>query len=151
MTLGKRLRIIGLITGCGLILSYLACLGVLMATCPPEMDEWFHPRIWVEFSQEKWRSASLSDRDRYRMANGLIRSKRLHFTTRREVIDLLGPPTFEKFADGRGRLAYELASQRELPAKCVLLPSHLFMNTDSWELEIRFENDRVESVRIRPT
>lgn len=121
-----------------------------MATSPPEMDEWFHPRTWTEFSQANWRS-STRDVNRYRMANGLIRSKRLQSATRQDVVELLGPPTFEKFSDGRGQLDYELVSQRELPAKCLLLPSHLFVNTDTWKLEIRFDNGRVKTAKIRPT
>jgi hypothetical protein len=151
MNLRKGLLTTTLAVGCSLVLAYFLALVLLVLWCPPQMDEWFRPRSRKPFSEPAWRSTSFGDPDRYRLANDLVRSGLLLSRTQEEVRLLLGKPTLEGVVGSELRLGYELTPQRQFPAGCVLLPRSLFINADTWALELRFVNGRVTIARIRYT
>jgi hypothetical protein len=150
--MNARKTLVGLGLGLAvLIVVYLGLLIVLIVWHPAEMDEWFRPRSCMAFSKMRWASTKFGDVDRYRMANDLVRSRLLLSLSEAEVRALLGEPTgVDQVGDVRW-LGYELVHQRHFPAKCFLVPSFLFMNTDTWLLQVRCEKGRVKAVGIRFT
>ena len=135
----------------GLTLLYGLTLMVLLIWTPPGIEEWCRPRARKPFSAVAWRSSRFGAPERYKMANDLVRSGRLLGKTGQEVKALLGQESSGDYLDTRAFIGYDLVSQRQFPAKCFLLPSFLFLNTDSWLLEVELEQGTVTRVKIRHT
>jgi hypothetical protein len=130
---------------------YILGVLLLLAWAPPELEVWFRPRSHKPFSEAAWHSTRSGEPDRYKMANDLLRSKLLLGKTEREVRNLLGSPTSQDPDGADMVIGYDLISQRRFPSGCALLPSSLFLNTDTWLLELQCERGRVIAVRIRST
>src|SRR5690242_18735713 len=130
---------------------YGATLAYLIVRTPPDMDERFRPKPREPFSAQKWGTTRFGDPLRYKMANDLVRSGKLLGMGEAEVRSLLGAPTSEDRVAGELWIGYDLASQRQFPAGCFLLPSWLFMNSDTWLLEVRLKDEKLRTVKIRFT
>jgi hypothetical protein len=150
MKLTRMLAITGLVC-LGLAVAYALIVLVLLVRTPVGMEEWFRPKARRPFSEAAWRATKFGDPDRYRMANDLVRSGRLLGKTAREVKELLGQQSSEDHLGTKTLIGYDLVSQRQFPAKCFLLPSFLFLNTDTWLLEVEAEHGKVKRVKIRFT
>jgi hypothetical protein len=114
------------------------------------MDDRFRPTPCQTFSKVEWEQTRFGDPERYKMANGIVSSGKLLGMDEEGVRSLLGDPMVEQTPRGRF-LMYELTPQRTFPSKSFLLPNSLFMNIDTWMLEIRCESGKVKGVRIRST
>ena len=135
---------------CGGI-AYLLWVGFLILEHPPDMDERFRPTPRISFSEERWKQTRFGVPDRYKMANDLLCSRKLIGATPDQVRKLLGEPKYEEPVQGVILLNYDLIHQSVFPAKGFLLPRFLFMNTDTWLLEIRCTNGRVVTAKIIST
>lgn len=135
-----------------LVLSlYCITLGYFITRTPQDMDEQFRPKPREAFSAQKWRTTRFGDPIRYKMANDLVNSGKLLGMAASEVKSLLGTPTSEDYVSGELWIGYDLVSQKQFPAGCLLLPSFLFMNSDTWLLEVRVRGEKVTAVKIRFT
>ncbi len=135
----------------GLLLTYALTIVVLVIHPPAELGEWFRPRPRKPFSKLLWTATRFGDADRYKMANDLVHSKLLIGKTEGEVRALLGAPHSEDHIREEIWLGYDLVPQRSFPSRCFLLPGFLFMNSDTWLLEIRCEKGRARHVKVRFT
>src|SRR6266853_4187302 len=134
----RQLLIVSLTLG-GLALLYVLTVLILIVRTPVEMENWFRPRPCEPFSKALWDSTRFGDPPRYKMANDLVRSGCLMGKSEREVRELLGQPSSEDRSGTEVRVGYDLIAQRRFPARCFLLPSFLFLNMDTWLLEIQCE------------
>jgi hypothetical protein len=140
-----------LLAGLGLILAYGLAVLVLAVHTPADFDQWFRPAPRIPFSKAQWDSSHFGDVQRYKLANGLVSSAMLIGKTEAEARDLLGEPSSEDRVNGEVLLGYDLIAQTRFPARCRFLPSFLFFNTDTWLLEVRCAEGRVQTVKIRST
>ena len=147
----KRIFAITGLISLALVFAYGLTIFVLLARTPVELEEWLRPRTRKPFSELAWRSTRFGDPDRYKMANDLVWSRRLLGKTEQQVKELLGQQSSEDHLNMRTLIGYDLVSQRQFPANCFCLPSFLFLNTDTWLLEIEVEHRTVKRVKIRST
>lgn len=135
----------------GLLFAYCTLLAILVIWHPGQMDNWFRPQVSEQFVLATWNSSKFGDPHKYKMANSLVRSGRLKGMPEAEVRSLLGQPSSVDTIGGFTLIGYDLVPQRNFPARCCLLPKSLFMNTDTWLLEIQCQAGRVTATRIRST
>lgn len=147
----KRLLICIGLGAIGISLFYAAAIVALTVRPPSHLEEWFRPKPCKPFSKTLWDSTRFGDPDRYKMANDLVRSGKILGMAEPEAHAMLGPTSSEDHIETEIWLGYDLVPQRQFPAKCWLLPSYLFFNTDTWLLEIRLERGKVKAARIRST
>jgi hypothetical protein len=150
MRLRRILTTCGLIC-VGLVLLYGVVVLFLIVQTPVGIEEWFRPRPRKPFSKEAWQLTRFGDSDRYRMANDLVSSRRLLGKTEQEAREMLGKASSEDHLDASLLIGYDLVSQRQFPAKCCLLPSFLFLNSDTWLLEVEIKGGAVKGAKIRFT
>lgn len=147
----KRFNKTVAISGGSLLLSYAVLVGLLEVSGPAWLEDFCRPRGATAFSSDEWAKTRSGNSARYRMANDVVRSGVLMGLSQQEVPRLLGEPDRTYPVDSSTALGYDLASQHEFPSGCVLLPSNLFFNTETWLLEVRCHSGRVVAVRIRHT
>jgi hypothetical protein len=135
----------------GLALLYGLVVVALLVHTPAGIEKWFRPKPRKPFSTVAWQASRFGDPDRYKMANDLVRSRRLVGRTEQAVRDLLGPESSQDQIGARTLIGYDLVPQRQFPARCFLLPSFLFLNTDTWLLEVELDHGTVTRVTIRFT
>lgn len=85
------------------------------------------------------------------MANQLVRSRTLIGTSENDLRKLLGKPDWEYAVGSAMRLSYDLVPQRSFPARSAFLPTRLFLNTDTWALQVECKTGTVVMVKIRST
>ncbi len=134
-----------LVGGYGLLLLALVLAG------PAEVDEWLRPRPRMRFSESEWKRTRFGDAERYKMANDLVSSKRLLRSAESEVIVFLGHPDWRQTVGPITFFNYELTHQSKFPSGCIILPSFLFFNTDTWLLEVQCVEGHVVKAGIRHT
>jgi hypothetical protein len=139
------------VSAAAVALLYGVVILVLLVWSPPGFEAFFRPRASKPFSQTVWQTSRFGDRDRLTMANDLVKSQLLLGKTEEEVRTLLGKPSAEDSNGAAIFISYDLVPRRSFPASCALLPSFLFLNTDTWLLEIHCERGKVEETRIRST
>lgn len=147
----KRSRIVLWLALLSLVVGVLygVIVLLLMIVHPPGLENLCRPIVVQGFSRSLWASSSFGQRDRYGMANDLLRTGALLDKNEAAVTGLLGPPTSVDRSGPTLRLGYDLVPQKTFPARCTLLPSFLFWNTDTWLLEVVLNNGVVRTVRIR--
>lgn len=89
--------------------------------------------------------------ERFRMANYLVRKGILQGLTQQTVIDMLGLPDRVWTQDDVVYLAFELCPQSAFPARSKVFPGFVFLNIDSWALEIVIQRSKVAQVRVKGT
>ncbi len=89
--------------------------------------------------------------ERYMMANDLIASGKLLGTPEKDIRALLGEPASEDRIGSKLLLGFELVSQRQFPTKPWFLPNVLFLNTDTWLLEVTISEGKAVKATIRHT
>jgi hypothetical protein len=135
----------------GLAIIYGFIVLALIVWAPPDLENWFRPRLGEPFSKALWDSTRFGDARRYRMADNLVRARHLIGKSEQDVRDLLGKPSSEDHHGMEILIGYNLVSQKDLPARCKFLPDFLFLNMETWLLEIQVEDGVVKAVRIRFT
>lgn len=143
-------------------LTWVAIVLALVAACccglwfsltysNSHLDEWFRPKDRARFVQAEWAKSRFGQTVRYAMANDLVSSGALTGVDEGKVLRLLGSPD-RRYRGAIGQvLTWDLVSQDALPAGSWFLPKRLFMNVDSWALDVEFLNGRTRSARIRST
>jgi hypothetical protein len=85
------------------------------------------------------------------MANDLVESGKLVGASRQTVEALLGQPMYDWTSEGYTWMHYDLVHQSVFPAGSFFLPKFLFMNVDTWALDVGFKGEHVVKVEIRST
>lgn len=128
--------------------AYSLAVTYLLFVSPPELEARFRSKLSMPFDAQEWEQSSFGDIKRYALANGLVFSRKIIGKTEAEVRAMLGQ-TDSEYNDGNALfLGFELIAQKQMPAKSCLLPAVLFLNTDTWLLEVKLVNGQVVSVRI---
>ena len=146
-----RLTIVLVLAG----LVYLVAAAVILWRAP-QLDHLFRPSRTLEFSSAGWLASDpeSGNATRYAMSNDLIGRRMLITKSKREVIALLGEPTYTNSGGEGSRdeiLYYDIGGRRQLPASSKLLPFIQFWNIESWVLRINLKQGRVTAVTVGST
>lgn len=117
-----------------------------------KLESFFRPKGKLQFDSNKWKQKQPSSwGERYEMVDDLLRKQLRPGLSRQEVEDLLGKPDVDTpRGAGELELSYNLASQKDYPARSLLFPGRL-ENLELWILLLRFRDGRLYSVEVVPT
>jgi hypothetical protein len=117
-----------------------------------QLESFFRPKGALQFDSIKWKQKEKSAwGERYKMVDDLLKTQLRPGRSQQEVEDLLGKPDIAAPRDGGElELHYNLASQKDYPARSVLFPGRL-QNLELWILLLRFREGRLYSVEVVPT
>lgn len=117
-----------------------------------QLESFFRPKGESHFEATKWKQKEKSSwGERYKMVDDLLKTRLRLGLSQREVEDLLGKPDIAAPREDREmELHYNLASQKDYPARSVLFPGRL-QNLELWILLLRFRDGRLHSVNVVPT
>lgn len=117
-----------------------------------QLESFFRPKGELRFDSNKWKQKQASSwGERYKMVDDILRNQLQPGRSRQEVEDLLGKPDIAAPRDGGElELHYNLASQKDYPARSLLFPGRL-QNLELWILLLRFRDGRLYSAEVVPT
>ena len=117
-----------------------------------KIESFFRPKGKLQFDSNKWKQKQASSwGERYGMVDDLLRKQLRLGLSRQEVEDLLGKPDVDApRGAGELELSYNLASQKDYPARSILFAGRLG-NSELWILLLRFRDGRLYSIEVVPT